>query len=71
MARDAVRVIRWGKPAAGSHETSGGLVKCVVALDPDTFAEVRRRALREGTSFAEQVRLLIEWGLMADEEPGR
>ena len=35
----------------------------VVRLDDETFHEVRDRAVTLGTSFAEQVRLLVEWGL--------
>jgi len=36
-----------------------------VTLDDETFDEIRRRALAERTSFSEQVRLLVEWGLEA------
>lgn len=39
----------------------------VVAFDGDVFDQVRKRAVKEKTSFAEQVRLLVEWGLEADE----
>lgn len=42
--------------------------RIVCDFDPDAFEEVRTRAEREGTSIAEQVRLLVEWGLMADED---
>lgn len=35
----------------------------VVEFDVDTFAQVRERALANDTSFAEQVRTLVEWGL--------
>lgn len=37
----------------------------VVRLDDETFAQIRERAVREGTSFGEQVRTLVEWGLEA------
>ncbi len=37
----------------------------VVAFDIETFDQIRARAVSEGTSFAEQVRLLVEWGLEA------
>jgi hypothetical protein len=43
-----------------------GRRQLVVRLDDDQFEEVRSRAERCGTSVAEQVRLLIEWGLEAD-----
>lgn len=48
-----------------------GTVLTSVALDEETYGQVWARAEREGTSFAEQLRLLVEWGLMADEETGR
>ena len=38
-------------------------LQIVVAFDPDTFAEIRERAIRGQTSFAEQVRMLVDWGL--------
>ncbi len=40
--------------------------RIVIGFDEDTFEQVRRRAATEKTSFAEQARLLIEWGLEAD-----
>ena len=36
-----------------------------VTLDNDMFDEIRARAVKEKTTFAEQVRLLCEWGLEA------
>ena len=38
---------------------------CHVRFDSETFDEIRKRAIKEGTSFAEQVRILVEWGLEA------
>jgi hypothetical protein len=35
------------------------------AFDAETFHQVRDLAAKEGTSFAEQVRQLVEWGLEA------
>jgi hypothetical protein len=35
-------------------------------MDEETFDEIRRRAIRENTSVAQQIRLLIEWGLEAE-----
>ena len=43
-----------------------GRRQVVIKMDTDQFDEVRARAVREGTSLAYQLRLLIEWGLMAD-----
>lgn len=38
----------------------------VIQMDTSQFEEVRARAVAKGTSLAEQIRLLIEWGLEAD-----
>lgn len=41
-----------------------GLCKrIVVSFDDETFDTIRARAVENGTSFAEQVRELVEWGL--------
>lgn len=48
----------------GFPEVYAGSRRIVVAFDEETFAAIRNRALAEETSFAEQVRLLVEWGLM-------
>lgn len=53
-------------PARGVRR-SDGTIQAVVKLDPDTFEAVRQRAVREETSFAEQVRILLEWGLEDDQ----
>ncbi len=42
-------------------------MRIVVSFDDETFATIRQRALDDGTSFAEQVRLLCEWGLEVKE----
>lgn len=41
----------------GSHK------RIVVAFPPDTFDTINKLAVRSSTSFAEQVRMLVEWGL--------
>ncbi len=51
-------------PAKGVQR--GSWRQLVVKIDSDTFEEIRARAERENTSMAEQVRLLIEWGLEAE-----
>ena len=48
-------------PAKGCAK--GGMLKTVIALDPETHGQVRRMAERDRTSFAQAARLLIEWGL--------
>jgi hypothetical protein len=45
------------------YKKPDSMVKSVILLDPETFSTIRSRALKHGTSFAEQVRLLIEVGL--------
>ena len=39
--------------------------QAVVRFDKRTFAQIRARAVAEKTTFSEQVRLLVEWGLEA------
>lgn len=59
-------------PGKGSNRGGGpdgkhpylGFRRIVVAFDEETFAQVRKRAVSEKTSFAEQVRTLVEWGLL-------
>jgi len=60
------------RPAAGFMKSEHAMPRISIALDPDTFAVVRRRAAAAGTSFAEEARLLIETGIEtmeADECP--
>jgi acyl-CoA-binding protein len=45
------------------HADKPGLLRIVCAFDEETFAQIRGRAVKEQTSFAEQVRRLVEWGL--------
>ena len=40
----------------------GKKLQTQIGLDPDTHREVKKLASRAGISFAEQCRLLIEWG---------
>ena len=42
-------------------------IRIVVSFDDESFAEIRNRAVTAGTSFAEQVRLLCEWGLLLED----
>ncbi len=37
--------------------------RVTVEFDDDTFATIKARAKDHNTSFGEQVRLLVEWGL--------
>lgn len=57
-------------PAIGIKKARApnGMRKVVCLFDDQTFEEVRARALAEKTSFAEQVRCLVEWGLMEKNE---
>lgn len=55
----------WPKPAKGS--VKGNHVRVACGFDPETFDYLRARAVREGTSVAEQVRLFTEWGIESSE----
>jgi hypothetical protein len=52
-------------------EVRRGTRRINVDFDDEMFAQIRERAERERTSFAEQVRLLCEWGLQDAEEDER
>lgn len=52
----------------GSGREYGDLVRIVIAFPTETFEEVRQRAVKKRTSFAEQVRTLVEWGLLSESE---
>jgi hypothetical protein len=40
-------------------------LQTVCRFEDELFAEIRARAISERTSFNEQVRILVEWGLEA------
>lgn len=50
----------------GDGASHGDTLRIVCSFDAETFSQIRTRAVRSGTSFAEQVRLLTEWGLEID-----
>lgn len=52
-----------GAPGLGVRR--GAVRQFVIKIDNETADQVIARAEREGTSTAEQIRLLIEWGLEA------
>jgi hypothetical protein len=59
-------IARRGEPAVGViNPKRPNLTQTVIGFDHETFATVRALAVKNGTSFAEQVRLLVEWGLEA------
>ena len=43
--------------------TYKGFRRIITAFDEDTFEEIRALAVRHNSSFAEQARILVEWGL--------
>lgn len=45
------------------RKRTNGLMNNII-FDEDTFNEIRKMAIKKRTSFGEQVRLLVEWGLM-------
>jgi acylphosphatase len=48
-----------------------GSVRIVASFDEETFAEVRALAVKEGTSFAEQIRQLVEEALLERADMGK
>lgn len=54
-------------PGMGSLHHSTETRRIVVSFDEETFWQVRGLAVKAGTSFAEQARLLVEFGLEAVE----
>jgi len=61
-ADERPHVIRRRVPAKGTGGNGTG-VTVYVALDPETFKEVRRRAVKAGSGFSAQVRILVDAGL--------
>lgn len=45
-------------------------LQTVCRFEDDLFEEIRQRAIRENTSFNEQVRILCEWGLEEAKKEG-
>lgn len=58
------------RPPAVGVAKSDGTKGCVVHFPNETFDQIRERAIREKTSFGEQVRTLVEWGLESEIEFG-
>ncbi|WP_036291516.1 hypothetical protein [Methylosinus sp. PW1] len=61
----------YARPAIGVRRPAGkgslypdGTRRIVIAFDEETFAEVRGIALRENSSFAAQIRQLVEEALL-------
>ena len=59
--------VRAGNVAQGNHHRRG-MRQMSVQFDEETYQVIYARAVAAGTSFGEQVRLLVEWGLEADEK---
>lgn len=64
MRRDA-SIIGAGCNSRGDGRVSDSTRRIVCQFDNETFEAIRTRAMQDGTSFAHQVRLLVEWGLEA------
>lgn len=56
-----------GEPGRGVRKGPDA-VQHVCVFDNETFAQVRAKAIRDGTSLSEAIRTLVEWGLEAEEE---
>jgi len=50
-------------PAVGRRRPGRAGVETGIIFDDEMFEAIRARALREGTTFSEQVRTLCQWGL--------
>lgn len=50
-------------PAKGVRRSQDGPIRIVVSFDQETFEQIGKLAARGEMSFAEQVRILVEWGL--------
>jgi hypothetical protein len=50
-------------PGIGSPYRSAETRRIVIGFDTETFQQVHGLAVQAGTSFAEQARLLVEFGL--------
>ena len=63
-----------GEPYAAEHIAKGtpcnktGLIGCHVRFDPETFKEIQTLAKKSKSSFAEQVRCLVEYGIESIED---
>lgn len=55
------------RPVAKGCRSQTGRVKVVVAFDEETFDQIHNLAVKQGTSFAEQVRILTTWGMEAED----
>lgn len=42
--------------------------RIIIEFDNEMFDEIRQRAIKHHTTFAEQVRTLVQWGLDEDED---
>jgi len=51
------------QPAQGYDHRSPAVKRVATSYDSETFEEVRKLALQQKTSFAEQIRQLVEYGL--------
>ena len=60
MANTCSRIVR----SKGCPFRSG--LCLVLDTDEDTVAEIEAMAKRDGVSISETIRLLVEWGLIAD-----
>lgn len=50
----------------GSGFRRCNMLRHVCQFDEETFEQIKAMARKKGTSIAEQIRLLVEWGLEAE-----
>ncbi len=58
-----------GQALAQGRRMANGTVQIAVHFAAPVFAAIRARAKRRGTSVSEQIRVLIDWGLSAQDDP--
>jgi len=61
-----MKVARGSTRRGASGEEYKCMRRCMVAFDDETFEEIRRLAIDSNTTFAKQVRQLVEVGLEGD-----
>ena len=60
------RLVYRNSPSPAHGHSTGRRFRIVCDLDEDTLDILRQRASKDNTSLAEQIRLMIEWGLMTE-----
>ena len=62
-----MKKIKTGVPVAQGTQNRPHKRRTAIELDEETFVQIRELAIANATSFGAQLRLLVEWGLEAEE----